>query len=199
MLNAQEIASQVETIVRELVAAGGIGRGHIVVIGTSTSEVIGERIGTQGSADVAEGIYRGVEAVRQEVGFYAAFQCCEHLNRALVVERELLERDSSLEEVAAVPVRKAGGSMAAHAYRHMQRPCLVESVRAQAGIDIGDTLIGMHLRRVAVPLRPSIRRIGQAHVNMAYTRPKLIGGLRAVYALEADPSSQAAPSGDHCE
>ncbi|WP_127581060.1 TIGR01440 family protein [Paenibacillus koleovorans] len=178
------IARDVALILRELVQAGAIAAGQIVVIGTSTSEVGGHRIGTAGTADVARAIYEGVEEVRREVGFHPAYQCCEHLNRALVIERELLHKQPWLDEVAVVPVRKAGGSMAAYAYRHLASPCLVESIQAHAGVDIGDTLIGMHLRRVAVPVRPSVRSIGHAHVTMAYTRPKLIGGTRAVYVLE---------------
>ncbi|MNM65657.1 hypothetical protein D3C81_771130 [compost metagenome] len=110
------------------------------------------------------------------------FQCCEHLNRALVLERELLER-LRLTEVSAVPVPKAGGSMAAGAYRRLKEPCLAETIEAHAGIDIGETMIGMHLRRVAVPFRPSIRYVGEARVNAAWSRPKLIGGERAVYVL----------------
>jgi uncharacterized protein (TIGR01440 family) len=106
------------------------------------------------------------------------------LNRALVVERQLLGRYPELGEVSVIPVRKAGGSMAAYAFRHLQDACVVESIQAHAGIDIGDTLIGMHLRRVAVPVRPTVRTIGQAHVTMAVTRPKLIGGARAVYTAE---------------
>ncbi|MFK7694814.1 TIGR01440 family protein [Paenibacillus sp. HJGM_3] len=180
-LQAADITADVEQILRELVQAGNIRRGQVVVIGTSTSEVVGQRIGTAGTEDVAEAIFRAVEQVRGEVGFQPAYQCCEHLNRALVVERELLDSNPTLEEVTVVPVRQAGGSMAAYAYRHLSNPCVVESIQAHAGVDIGDTFIGMHLRRVAVPVRPSIRTIGQAHVTMAYTRPKLIGGVRAVY------------------
>jgi uncharacterized protein (TIGR01440 family) len=178
------IADQVETVLRELVQRGSISAGHIVVIGTSTSEVVGQRIGTAGAKDVAEQIYEGIERVRKDIDFYAAYQCCEHLNRALVVDRRILLQ-YPLEEVAAVPAPKAGGSMASHAYRAMKQPCLVETIQAHAGIDIGDTLIGMHLRPVAVPVRPSIRRIGVANVNMAYTRPKFIGGTRAIYELDA--------------
>ncbi|MFB9756552.1 TIGR01440 family protein [Paenibacillus hodogayensis] len=188
------IRSDVEQILRELVQFGQIGRSHIVVIGTSTSEVLGHRIGTAGTEDVAERIFQAVEAVRRDVGFYPAFQCCEHLNRALVVDRELLERYPQLEEVAVVPVRKAGGSMAAYAFRQLNDACVVETIAAHAGLDIGDTFIGMHLRRVAVPARPSVRTIGHAHVTMAYTRPKLIGGARAVYTVE-----QVAESTDSCE
>ncbi|MNC62402.1 hypothetical protein D3C75_1124200 [compost metagenome] len=119
---------------------------------------------------------------REQAGFYPVFQCCEHLNRALVLEREALDQYPLLEPVSVVPVPKAGGSMAAYAYRTFKDPVVVEAVRAHAGLDIGGTLIGMHLRPVAVPVRPSVRMLGHAHLQMAYTRPKLIGGERAVYS-----------------
>jgi uncharacterized protein (TIGR01440 family) len=177
-----KVAADVETIVRELAAVSGLGPGRLLVIGTSTSEVLGQQIGTSGTLEAAKAVYDGIEAVRRELGFYPVFQCCEHLNRALVISREAADR-YGLEQVSAVPVPKAGGSMAAYAYRQLTDACLVETVQAHGGIDIGDTLIGMHLRRVAVPVRPSIRAIGAAHVTMAYARPKLIGGGRAVYSL----------------
>jgi uncharacterized protein (TIGR01440 family) len=182
--NPDSIAGQVETITRELVEKAKLGPGRLLVVGVSTSEVIGEHIGTSGSQEAAEQIFLGLQKVRSDAQFELAFQCCEHLNRALVVEQAYAER-AGLELVSVVPVPKAGGSMAAFAYRHLPDACVVEEVRAHAGIDIGDTLIGMHLRRVAVPLRPSVRTIGSAHVTMAFTRPKLIGGARAVYTLEA--------------
>ncbi|MBJ6361876.1 TIGR01440 family protein [Paenibacillus sp. GCM10012307] len=178
----QEITMQMETLVRELAAAGGLKPGQLLVIGVSTSEVLGRHIGTAGTLDVAQVIYEGVAAAQAQLGFYPVFQCCEHLNRALVLPREAAER-YGLEEVAAVPVPGAGGSMAAYAYRHLKDACLVETVQAHAGIDIGDTFIGMHLRRVAVPARPSIKQFGEAHITMAWTRPKLIGGARAVYTI----------------
>jgi uncharacterized protein (TIGR01440 family) len=190
------IAEQVETIVRELVTAGGIVMSQLLVIGVSTSEVLGHRIGTAGTTDTAEQIYAGVEAVRREVGFIPVYQCCEHLNRALVIERAAAER-YGLDIVGAVPVPKAGGSMAAYAYRQLESACLVETVQAHAGIDIGDTFIGMHLKRVAVPVRPTVRSIGEAHVTMAVTRPKLIGGSRAVYEL--DTNITAEQSAGTCE
>lgn len=182
------IAADTERCIRELAEAGGLKAGQLLVIGTSTSEVIGRRIGTSGTLEAARAIFDGIEAVRRDIGFYPLFQCCEHLNRALVTTREAAER-YDLTEVSAVPVPNAGGSMAACAYRMLPDACLVERVQAHAGIDIGDTLIGMHLRPVAVPVRPSVRSIGQAHVTMAYTRPKLIGGARAVYVLEPDTPS----------
>ncbi|WP_127508234.1 TIGR01440 family protein [Paenibacillus humicus] len=178
------ITAGVETLVRELAGGGRLREGQLLVLGVSTSEVLGRSIGTSGSTDAAAAVFAGVEAARKEIGFTPVFQCCEHLNRALVLERAVAER-LGLEQVAAVPVPGAGGSMAAYAYRRLADACLVETVEAHAGIDIGETLIGMHLRRVAVPLRPSLKQIGEARVTMAFTRPKLIGGSRAVYELPA--------------
>jgi uncharacterized protein (TIGR01440 family) len=179
------MAGTVETVLLELAQAGGLRRGQLVVIGTSTSEVLGYRIGTQGTERVAREIFEGVRRAREQTGFYPVFQCCEHLNRALVMEQEALALYPLLEPVSVVPVPKAGGSMAAYAYRTFKDPVVVEAVRAHAGLDIGGTLIGMHLRPVAVPVRPSERMLGHAQLQMAYTRPKLIGGERAVYSAAA--------------
>jgi uncharacterized protein (TIGR01440 family) len=179
---SRSIADQVEGLMDELARMGNVRPGQIVVLGVSTSEVRGQRIGTSGAEEVASEIHKGVERARERIGVHVVWQCCEHLNRALVTERRLAEAQGWT-EVSAVPVPKAGGSMAAYAYRRMEEPCLVEAVQVHAGIDIGETLIGMHLRPVAVPLRPSVREIGHARVNMAATRPKLIGGARAVYEL----------------
>lgn len=182
------IAEQVETALGELVAAGRIPAGAFVVIGTSTSEVQGRQIGTSGAEAVAAQIHEGVSRVAERTGIRPIWQCCEHLNRALVVERSYAE-SAGWTVVSAVPVPKAGGSMASYAYRRMTDPCLVESVRVHGGLDIGETLIGMHLRPVAVPFRPSVRWIGEARVSAAYSRPKLIGGSRAVYELPAEDSN----------
>nr|WP_308640166.1 TIGR01440 family protein [Paenibacillus silvisoli] len=195
-MDTDQLAKDVETVVRELAAVSGLRYGQLLVIGCSTSEVLGERIGTSGTIETAAAIYDGVEAVRKDLGFHPVYQCCEHLNRALVMEREAAER-YGLELVSAVPVRKAGGSMAAYAYQTLPEAVLVESVQAHAGIDIGDTFIGMHLKRVAVPVRPTIRSIGSAHLTMAYTRPKLIGGARAVYTREA--AGLTTPSAGTCD
>ncbi|WP_418303221.1 TIGR01440 family protein [Paenibacillus yonginensis] len=177
-----QLAGQAAEVLKELAETANLGPGKIVVIGTSTSEIAGQRIGTAGAQQIAAELYRGFEQIRAKYGFELVFQCCEHLNRALVMERAVLER-LNLTEVSAVPVRTAGGSMAAEAYLRFAEPCLAESIEAHAGLDIGETLIGMHLRRVAVPLRLSRRYVGQARVNAAMTRPKLIGGERAVYRL----------------
>jgi len=194
----QTIGEAVETNLRELVRAGGLRAGQLVVIGTSTSEVIGERIGTSGTLDAAAPIFAAARKVAGEQGLHIAFQCCEHLNRALVVEEETL-RLFGLEPVSVIPVPKAGGAMASYAYRHFAQPAVAETVQAHAGMDIGSTLIGMHLKRVAVPVRPPVRTIGQAYVTMAFARPKLIGGARAVYMEEeADRQYGTAPTNADC-
>lgn len=157
-------------------------RIRLLVIGCSTSEIDGGVIGHASAPELGSEVARAcIDAARQE-GFAVAFQCCEHLNRALVVERAYQE-ENRLEIVSAVPHPKAGGSCASAAYRMMTDPVLVESISADAGIDIGQTLIGMHLKRVAVPVRLSFDKIGCAHLTCARTRPALIGGERAKYTL----------------
>lgn len=170
---------------KEVAIAGGLSAGHLFVVGVSTSEVLGNRIGTAGATDVAAAIFAGLQRFREESGCYVAYQCCEHLNRALVVEREAAER-YRLEPVTVIPVPKAGGAMASYAHRHLPESVMVEEIAAHAGIDIGETMIGMHLRKVAVPYRPALRQLGEARVNAAFTRPKLIGGARAVYVIEQE-------------
>lgn len=158
-------------------------RQGLLVVGCSTSEVAGKSIGTSGSLEIAKMIYQELLQFHKETGIELAFQCCEHLNRALVVERRVQER-YGYEEVTVIPVRDAGGSMATVAYHQMENPVVVEKIKADYGLDIGDTLIGMHLKHVAVPVRASLKNIGGAHITLAKTRPKLIGGERAVYRLE---------------
>jgi uncharacterized protein (TIGR01440 family) len=155
-------------------------KGQVLVVGCSTSEIIGKRIGTAGTEEVAEMVFRQLRAFQVKTGVQLAFQCCEHLNRAIVVERAASEQ-RKLDEVTVIPVRNAGGAMAAHAYQNLEDAMVVEFIKADAGIDIGDTLIGMHIKHVAVPVRVPQKSIGHAHVTLAKTRPKLIGGARAVY------------------
>lgn len=190
----EDVVQETTRVLKDLMAAAPLDHRHLLVIGVSTSEVIGERIGTKGSHDVAAAVFSAVERIRENRGFHVAYQCCEHLNRALVVQKQTLEQ-FHLTEVTVVPVPNAGGSMAAYAFRAWSDAVVVESVQAHAGIDIGDTLIGMHLRPVAVPVRPSLKAIGAAHVTMARTRPKLIGGARAVYGRDetASASSEESP------
>lgn len=182
------IRTQTERAVRELITAAGLAPGQILVVGCSTSEVQGAKIGSAGSDAVAREILAGLMTVAGEFQVRLAIQCCEHLNRALVVERQTMEQ-YGLEQVTVVPVPKAGGALAARAMRQFADPVVVETIQAHAGLDIGATLIGMHLRRVAVPVRLQQRVIGQAPVTAARTRPKLIGGARAVYEWPANPES----------
>ena len=176
-----EIRAETGEIIRELLDLADLEAGDLFVVGCSTSEVAGERIGKAGSLEIAEAIFEGIYPALAAGGLYLAAQCCEHLNRALVVERELARREG-LAIVSAVPKPTAGGSFAAMAWNRLERPVLVESVWAKAGIDIGGTLIGMQLMPVAVPLRLSRSAIGRAGILCAKTRPKYVGGPRTEYA-----------------
>lgn len=175
-----EIGRQTRAAAEELLETAALAPGHILVVGCSTSEVQGEKIGSAGSTFVAAAILTALRRVCHSHRLFLAVQCCEHLNRALVVEREAAEK-YNLTEVRVVPVPHAGGALAAQAMQDFVAPVVVESIAAHAGLDIGCTLIGMHLRPVAVPVRLVHNTIGQALVIAARTRPKLIGGARAVY------------------
>jgi uncharacterized protein (TIGR01440 family) len=181
------IETEIKNVLQNLLAEMPLTRKHVLVCGVSTSEVQGQTIGTGGSDLVASAIFAAMQAVQRQFGFQLAFQCCEHLNRALVVERQTAEQ-FGWSEVMVIPVPHAGGAMASYAYHQLHDAVIVEQIAADAGIDIGDTLIGMHLKPVAVPVRPQQRQVGQAHVTMAKTRPKLIGGARAVYQMELSGS-----------
>ena len=180
MLDLETIQSEARAAMAELLEAAGLKSGALVVVGCSSSEIMGGQIGKASAPEAATAVYSAIATLLAERGLYLAAQCCEHLNRALVVERELAER-RGYEEVCVRPMPKAGGSFASAAFEGMRDPVVVEAVRAEAGLDIGGTLIGMHLRAVAVPLRLGTKKIGEASVAAAKTRPKLIGGERAVY------------------
>ena len=165
-------------ITEELCTAAKLKEGDILVVGCSTSEVCGARIGTESDPSVGGVLVNAILSVLRPRGIFLAAQCCEHLNRAIVVERAALP---FAEAVNVVPQPKAGGSFATAAYAAFSAPIVVEDIRADAGMDIGGTLIGMHLKKVAVPLRLSADRIGHALLLAARTRPKFIGGVRAVY------------------
>ncbi len=173
-----EVKKQVTVAATELVTKGYLKSGDTVVIGCSTSEVVGGSIGKNGSIETAETIYSALRDVFGPLNINIAAQCCEHLNRALVIEQSAVKTQ---EVVCAVPQMHAGGSFATVVYNNMKSPVLVEEISANAGLDIGGTLIGMHLKRVAVPLRLSVKNIGKAILLAAYTRPKYIGGERAKY------------------
>ena len=183
MINLMVLEEQSRTAAIEICEASGIKAGQIFVVGCSSSEVLGSRIGTATNVEVAEAIYKGISAVLSERGVYLAGQCCEHLNRALVIEEEVLEK-YRFEQVNAIPQpNHAGGAFATVCYQKMKHPVLTESIQMQAvaGIDIGGTMIGMHIHPTVVPLRISLRKIGEAPVICARRRPRYIGGARAVY------------------
>lgn len=174
------LATELETILNDMVAVRQPEPGDLMVVGCSTSEVQGKRIGKAGSPDIAGALYPVLRAFAEKHNLDLAFQSCEHLNRALVVEKATA-KERGLVIVSAVPHARAGGSMAAGAYRAMHSPCLVEAIQAGYGIDIGETMIGMHMRPVVVPMRLPHNKVGEARVNGAFSRPKLIGGERAKY------------------
>lgn len=173
-----EIKEQCIQAVTELCDAANLKSGQIFVVGCSSSEVLGQKIGSFSSEETAQEIYDAIQSVLQPRGIFLAAQCCEHLNRAIIVEREAVP---FAEICNVVPQPKAGGSFATAAYHGMKDPVALEEIKADAGIDIGNTLIGMHLKRVAVPVRLTVKNIGQAPLTAARTRPKFIGGCRAIY------------------
>ena len=179
----REAAAQLEKDIRYLAKAAGLKPGATMVLGCSTSEVAGGHIGKNSVPELGDALAETMIAVCGELGLCPVFQCCEHLNRALVVERDVAEAHG-FEIVNAIPQLHAGGSFAMTAWANFKDPVLVETIVADAGLDIGGTLIGMHLRRVAVPVRLSIDHIGQAILLCARTRPPFIGGSRAVYSQE---------------
>ncbi|MBQ8496494.1 MAG: TIGR01440 family protein [Clostridia bacterium] len=174
----EEIKKEATQAANDLLEVANLKKGDIVVIGCSTSEVCGQKIGGASSPEAAEALFEGLTSVFAPKGIYIAAQCCEHLNRAIIIEKAAVP---FAEIVNVVPQPKAGGSFATAAYAHFENPVAVEEIRADAGLDIGGTLIGMHLKKVAVPVRLSVDHIGGAILLAARTRPKFIGGIRAHY------------------
>lgn len=182
-MDFEVITEQSRQAVNEIIEKAKLKEGALFIIGCSSSEVLGSQIGTATNMDSAKAIYDGIIPILKEHGIMAAAQCCEHLNRALVVERTTMER-FGFEQVNAIPQpNHAGGAFATECYDRFENPVLVESVNAKgdAGIDIGGTMIGMHIRSVVVPLRISLRKIGEAPIICARRRPKYVGGSRAIY------------------
>ena len=173
-----KLYNQARCAVVEIIEKAKLKQGDILVIGCSTSEILGSKIGTNSAPEVAKEVFNALYEVASQNGVFLAVQCCEHLNRAIVIEKECA---FGLEQVNVIPQPKAGGSMATQAYNTFKNPVVVEQIKGDAGIDIGLTLIGMHLKSVAVPVRLINNKIGEALVVGARTRPKFIGGARAVY------------------
>ena len=176
----EKIKKQAEDVIREFLEIAKMQAGEILVMGCSSSEIVGETIGHGSSLEAAQAVFHAVYPILKEKGIFLAAQCCEHLNRALIIERECAEK-YGLDPVCVIPQPKAGGSFATTAWGNFTSPVAVEHIRAHGGLDIGGTLIGMHLREVAVPVRLSVDVIGNARLLCARTRPKFIGGIRARY------------------
>ena len=175
-----DITRQAQTVITELLEQAKMKPGSLLVVGCSSSEIVGKQIGRGSSMEAAQAAFAGIYPVLRKQGIHLAVQCCEHLNLALIMERDTAEK-RGYEIVNVMPQPHAGGSFAVTAWNAFSDPVAVESIAAEAGIDIGGTLIGMHLRRVAVPVRTSRKQIGEAIVLCARTRPKYIGGPRAIY------------------
>lgn len=175
--------SDAKRVVNEFLEQADLKKGNLVIIGCSTSEIVSKSIGSYSSAELGEAVFTAMYEEFCARGLYVAAQCCEHLNRALIMEEEAVGQ-YGYEIVNVMPMPKAGGSFATAAWNHMKNPVAVEHIKAHAGIDIGDTLIGMHLKAVAVPVRIAHPTIGGAHIVCARTRPKYIGGERAHYNKE---------------
>lgn len=176
----EEAHQVLDTCVTELMAAGNIAPGGVIVLGCSTSEVTGAHIGKASVPELGEVIAQAMIAACRSHGLEPAFQCCEHLNRAVVMEQSVLDA-RRLTQVRAIPQPKAGGSVPAAAWKLLSQPALAMAIQAEAAIDVGNTLVGMHIRPVAVPLRGQYHQLGEAHLVMAYSRLPYIGGARAVY------------------
>ena len=182
-MDLETIRQEARAVAEELITTAQMKPGQTLVVGCSSSEIHNSKLGTDSSQEIGQAVFEALYACTKEHGLYLAAQCCEHLNRAIIIEREAAEK-YGWEEVCVVPRPHAGGSWATTCWKKFREPVAVEEIRAHAGIDIGGTLIGMHLRRVAVPVRLSLSKIGEANILCARTRPKLIGGERAKYTEE---------------
>ena len=183
-MDKSRIKIETKQVIEDVLEKAGLCEGSLFVLGLSSSEVLGGQIGKESSQEIGEIIVKTILDILEEKGIHLAVQGCEHVNRALVVERQVAEQ-FSLEIVSVLPTLHAGGSGQLAAFKFMQDPVEVEFIKAQAGLDIGDTAIGMHVKYVQVPIRPLLREIGHAHVTALASRPKLIGGARAHYPQDS--------------
>ena len=179
-MDLAKIGAETRQIVLDVLDKAALVKGDIFVLGLSSSEVVGGHIGQNSSLEVGQVIVKTILDILEEKGIFLAVQGCEHLNRALVVERALANK-KGLEMVNVLPTLHAGGSGQLAAFQYMKDPVEVEFIVAQAGLDIGDTAIGMHIKHVQIPIRPILKQLGDAHVTALASRPKLIGGARAAY------------------
>ena len=177
----EKLYSEAAAAAEEIIEKAHLTNGNILVVGCSTSEILGSKIGSNSSPEAAKAVFNGIYDAAKKHGIFLAAQCCEHLNRAIITERAAVPFG---EPVNVIPQPKAGGSFATAAYAAFESPVALEEIKADAGLDIGFTLIGMHLKKVAVPVRLEHNSIGEATVLAARVRPKFIGGVRAVYNEE---------------
>ena len=186
-MDYSEITRQAAEAVDRLLASAIYRPGDILVIGCSTSEINGQRIGSASSEETAKAVMDAILPKAEAAGLYLAVQGCEHINRSLCTSRACMER-YGLQEVWVRPWLHAGGAFATEAYNRIPDRVMVEDVcgKAALGIDIGGTLIGMHLRPVVVPVHTDLRNIGEATLVLAKTRPKYVGGPRAQYNSDAE-------------
>lgn len=187
-MDLEQLKKDTRLILCDALDKANLRQGQILVLGLSSSEVAGGQIGKASSIEIGEVIVKTLldELTSREI--FLAVQGCEHLNRALVVERELADK-KELEIVNVLPSLHAGGAGQLAAFKYFKDPVEVEFITAQAGLDIGDTSVGMHVKHVQVPIRPALRELGGAHVTALASRPKLIGGSRARY--QEDPIRKA--------
>ena len=183
-MDKSRIKTETQQVIEDVLEKAGLREGSLFVLGLSSSEVLGGHIGKESSQDIGEIIVKTILDILEEKGIHLAVQGCEHVNRALVVERQVAEQ-FGLEIVSVLPTLHAGGSGQLAAFKFMKNPVEVEFIKAHAGLDIGDTAIGMHVKHVQVPIRPVLREIGHAHVTALASRPKLIGGARAQYPQDS--------------
>ena len=193
----EKIKDQAHDACEELINIAHLKTGDILVVGCSSSEIKGEHIGKGSDVDAAKAVFEGIMPLLKVRGIYLAAQCCEHLNRAIIIEKKALLPGTEI--VNAVPQMHAGGSFAVTCFENFEEPVAVEHIKADAGLDIGDTLIGMHLKDVAVPVRLKLKEIGEAHLVAARTRPKYIGGERAVYDMKLAGRYEEAPEEEDTE
>ncbi|MBZ6527417.1 TIGR01440 family protein [Aerococcaceae bacterium DSM 111021] len=179
-MNQEKLKQDLKTIVQDVLDVALLQKGDTFVLGCSSSEVVGGMIGKNTSEDVGDLIVSTMKELLDQEQINLAVQGCEHLNRSLVVERAYA-KSAGLDEVFVIPALNAGGAATVAAFKYFEEPVVVEHIVAQAGLDIGDTAIGMHVKYVQVPVRPSIKELGSAHVTALRSRPKYIGGPRAQY------------------
>lgn len=181
MQTNEQLQQDLSSVLLDLIDKTNLKKGDFFILGGSSSEVIGESIGQATNEEIGDLIVSTCLTILNPLGIHLAVQGCEHINRALTIERAASQQQP-FDLVSVVPRPHAGGALATAAYQLMNDPVEIEHLIAKAGLDIGDTHIGMHVKHVQIPIRPLLKELGCAHLSALGTRPKLIGGERAQYA-----------------